>query len=101
MDKPEQIMISVSENVDFKVAANLVNRIRAAMRNEVTKIVLQFEPGITITSAEFLSFLSVTEKHLRAKEGHIRIVGANDKNRALMRIAQLDKLIYEETDITP
>jgi len=88
-----QVTIQVGGEVNLNAAEGLVSRIRAAMRGGATDIVLKFDPGTAISSAEFLAFLATANRFLRDQGRTLRVEGAGGKIRELLRISRLDVLL--------
>lgn len=96
MNSENTTIVELKGEINLQAVEDTVIRVRAAMRNGRTHVILNMNPDCVILSAEFLSFLAATRDHLQAEGGTLKIRGAKGQNKDLLTIAQLTDLIESE-----
>lgn len=90
MSVPESAKIDLKGVIDFQSAETIAAKIRAAVQNEIPCIIIDFTPGVVISSAEFLAFLTSTARHMQRSKKKLIIRGATGKNKTLLNISKLN-----------
>jgi anti-anti-sigma regulatory factor len=89
MSVPESVKIELKGVIDCQSAETIAARIRAAIQNEIPCIIIEFTPGVVISSAEFLAFLTSTARYMKRNKQKLTIRGATGKNKTLLNISKL------------
>jgi len=85
--------IPVPRRVDLATAIDIAARVRSALRNGLSDIVLSFQPDAALCSSEFLGWLVACIKQVKAVDGTLTLAGLGEDNRRILAAMRLDTCI--------
>jgi len=88
MDK--LLELTVPRRLDLAASNDLQARIRSALRNGISAIVLRFDPACALCSSEFLGWLVACAKHAKVRGGTLTLCGLSADNRRILAMTGLD-----------
>lgn len=93
MNSSGEIVINVTGVVNVENSEKYATRIRAALKNNASLIVISMDKTTEITCASFLAFVVSIAKTMEIAKKKLSINGVTSKNKVLLNISRLSKYI--------